>query len=193
MLRKLAIASCLLAFIVFVVLPLIEKARGATAPVLQIVATSSPSASSVKTPAVDLNTTPKPSQWKGIIEQLDSSRARAFVTFGSSVATFDAAKGPAFTADTAALRALRRRKYRVSGVPIRVQSAVEDYVTQGQAPRASVTVTDTMGAYDVRSKTGALVRHVPARGLVTWKVVLTRNASTGWRYWSVTRVTPTSQ
>lgn len=137
-------------------------------------------------PSNDMFSTPTPLQWKPVIEQLDHARGLALMQRDiRMIAMADVIDSPSMTADTSLIMSLLAQGAAVRTYPLRVLSVTEQYVTVGEKrPRALLTVTDTMGAYDLVDKDGHVLRHVPARGKRTWSVELRSTALWGWQYYS---------
>lgn len=119
--------------------------------------------------------------WATTVHALDAARAAALA--GSRpLTTADAPGSTALAEDTATRGQIAARHLAVSPpVPALRQVAV-----RVQSPTsATLTVTDTLAAYDYRDTAGRLVGTEPARGPRTWTVVLI-DTDEGWRLSRVT-------
>lgn len=132
----------------------------------------------------DMFTTPTPLQWKPVIEQLDQRRGLALIKRDAMMLlTVSALDSPALATDQALVASLRDEGAYVREYPLRVLSVSEQYVTVGERhPRAMLTVTDVLGAYDIVDAKGRVLRHVPARGERTWNVELRSTLASGWLF-----------
>lgn len=133
---------------------------------------------------VDTQAVPAPTGWRAVVEELDRRRGLAFM-HGSmeELRSVDYAPSSALTSDVAMMTALVRAGAHARAFPIRVKAVREEYVTMGgQEPRAMLTVTDVMGAYEIVDASGKVLRHVPARGERQWHVALRHSSARGWLY-----------
>lgn len=132
----------------------------------------------------DMFSTPTPLQWKPVIEQLDRRRGLALIKRDAMMLfTVSDLDSPALATDQALVASLRDEGAFVREYPLRVLSVTEQYVTVGERhPRAMLTVTDVLGAYDIVDAQGRVLRHVPARGERTWNVELRSTLASGWLY-----------
>lgn len=132
----------------------------------------------------DMFSTPTPLQWQPVIEQLDRRRGLAFIKRDQwMLMQVDALESPALASDQALINSLKDEGAYVRSFPLRVLSVTEQYVTVGERhPRAMLTVTDVLGAYDIVDAQGKVLRHVPARGERTWNVALQSTLASGWLY-----------
>jgi len=133
---------------------------------------------------LDMHATPSPLQWAAVVEHLDHMRGLAFMRGRiAELLLADYSPSPAFSADESMLYALMEVHAHAASFPLRVKAVREEYVTVGEKiPRAMLTVTDEMGAYDIVDANGKVLRHVPARGARTWHVELQRSTLAGWVY-----------
>jgi hypothetical protein len=117
-----------------------------------------------------------PVDWTSVVSGLDTVRARALVG-AAPLAAADATGSPAFALDAATVRALAARDVQVQ-VPVpMLRSVVARTVA---ATFVTLSVTDSLAAYDYRDRSGRVVQTVPARGPRTWTLTLRRMAG-GWR------------
>lgn len=135
-------------------------------------------------PSVDMQAVPTPTDWRAVVEELDRRRGLAFM-HGSmeELRSVDYTPSAALTSDGAMMAALVRAGAHARAFPLRVTAVREEYVrVGGQEPRAMLTVTDVMGAYDIVDASGKVLRHVPARGERRWHVALRLSSPRGWLY-----------
>jgi len=134
--------------------------------------------------SADMFSTPTPLQWQPVIEQLDRRRGLAFIARDAlMLLSVDALESPALASDQALITSLKEEGAYVRSFPLRVLSVTEQYVTVGERhPRAMLTVTDVLGAYDIVDGQGKVLRHVPARGERTWNVALQSTLASGWLF-----------
>lgn len=132
----------------------------------------------------DMFSTPTPLQWRPVIEQLDRRRGLALIKRDPlMLLQVDAIESPALATDKALIISLKDEGAYVREYPLRVLAVTEQYVTVGERyPRAMLSVTDVLGAYDIVDAQGAVLRHVPARGKRTWNVELQSTLVSGWLY-----------
>lgn len=148
--------------------------------------TASPSAIPAMDSATAFVAAPTPLQWKAVVEQLDLRRGLAFMhAEPMELFVVDATQSPAFNTDQSMVRAMVDAGVHASSFPMRVTSVRELFVSVGTEPlRAMLSVTDTLGAYNLVNQEGSVVRRVAARGERTWKVELIRSPMFGWVYFS---------
>ena len=117
-------------------------------------------------------------EWSGILAELDARREAAFASADVRALEDVYVTGSApLVADAQAVRVLRAAEATAPGVRhvIRRMSVVES-----RGGRATLEVTDQLGAYRMVGPAGATVRTVPARGDRTYRLELVRTPA-GWR------------
>jgi hypothetical protein len=119
-----------------------------------------------------------------VLDALDAARAEAFASADPArLAAVYAPGSPALAADTVLVQELAAAGQTAIGVRHAVHSAT---VRRLSADTAQLRVVDTLAAYEVHARTGAVVRRVPARGQAAYHVELARTPA-GWR---LVRLTP---
>ena len=123
--------------------------------------------------------------WAGVLDELDGTRAGAFERSEPAALQGVWAPGSAgLAADTALVRGLAAVGQRAVGLRHVLR---EVRVVQASATSARLRVVDVLGAHEVRTRDGTVVRRVAERGSTAWAVSLLR-VDGSWRLRAVDAV-----